>query len=126
MLELLAPQAPDALLAVMAAFAADPDPSKVDVGVGVYRDATGITPVMRAVRKAEATLLASQRSKTYIGAAGNRPFATFMEGLVLGEDHPARRAGRVTSLQTPGGCGAVRLIADLIAAIDPARRVLIG
>jgi len=126
MLELLAPQAPDALLAVMAAFAADPDPSKVDVGVGVYRDATGITPVMRAVRKAEAALLAAQRSKTYVGAAGNRPFAAFMEGLVLGPDHPASRAGRVVALQTPGGCGAVRLLADLIVAVDPDRRVLIG
>ena len=103
MLDLLPPQAPDALLAVMAAFAADTSPDKVDLGVGVYKDAAGATPVMAAVKAAEARLIAQQRSKVYVGPGGNRPFAAFMERLVLGEGHPALTAGRVMTLQTPGG-----------------------
>jgi len=106
-------QPADALLAVMAAFAADPSSEKLDLGVGVYRDESGVTPVMRAVREAEAELLTAQKTKAYVGPAGNRPFADFIETLTLG-DHPARRAGRVVTLQTPGGCGALRLAADLI------------
>ena len=109
----LEPQPADALLAVMAAFAADPSAKKLDLGVGVYRDESGLTPVMRAVREAETELLTAQNTKTYVGPAGNRPFADFIETLTLG-DHPVRRAGRVVTLQTPGGCGALRLAADLI------------
>lgn len=126
MLDHLPIQPPDALLAVMATHAADPSPEKVDLGVGVYRDASGRTPVMAAVREAEARLLASQSTKVYVGPAGNRPFAAFVEELVLGVDHPARREARVATLQTPGGCGAVRLAADLVVRSETTRNVLIG
>ena len=121
----LEPQPPDALLAVMAAFAADPSPIKIDLGVGVYRDETGLTPVMTAVRRAEAELLASQRTKTYVGPAGNRAFADFVEELTLGR-HPARDAGRVVTLQTPGGCGALRLAADLVQRAARGSRVVLS
>jgi len=122
----LEPQQPDALLAVMAAYAADPSPDKVDLGVGVYRDASGVTPVMAAVRKAEQRILDGQVTKAYVGAGGNRPFAAFIEELTLGAAHPARSAGRVVTLQTPGGCGAVRLAADLIQRSRPAARVFVS
>jgi aspartate/tyrosine/aromatic aminotransferase len=126
MLDQLPPQAPDALLAVMSAFAADTSPDKVDLGVGVYKDALGATPVMAAVKAAEARLIAAQRSKVYVGPAGNRAFAAFMERLVLGEGHPALASGRVVTLQTPGGCGALRLVADLIVRTGTTRDILIG
>ena len=126
MLQVLEPQPPDALLGVMAAYAADSDPTKLDLGVGVYRDASGITPVMAAVKSAEQRLLAAQQSKGYVGAGGNRPFAAFIEALTLGESHPARVAGRVVTLQTPGGCGALRLAADLIQRSQRGARVAIS
>ena len=126
MFETLEPQVPDALLGVMAAFAADTDASKVDLGVGVYRDASGITPVMAAVRAAEIRWLARQTSKVYVGAGGNRPFAACVEELVLGTEHPARKAGRVATLQTPGGCGALRLAAELVQRARPGTRIALS
>ena len=126
MFNVLAPQPPDALLGVMAAFAADKDPSRIDLGVGVYRDAGGTTPVMAAVREAEREVLARQTSKVYVGAGGNRAFAAFIEELTLGATHPARAAGRVVTLQTPGGCGALRLAADLIARAERTTRVSVS
>jgi aspartate aminotransferase len=122
----LEPQPPDALLGVMTAFAADADPSKLDLGVGVYRDATGTTPVLAAVRAASAAMLARQSSKAYVGAGGNRQFAAFIEELALGAAHPARAAGRVVTLQTPGGCGALRLAAELVARVSRATRVAVS
>ena len=126
MFDLLQATPPDALLGIIAAFAADPDPAKLDLGVGVYRDAQGTTPVMAAVRAAEARLLATETTKSYVGAGGNRAFAAFIEELVLGAAHPARAAGRVTTLQTPGGCGALRLAADLVVGTRRGARVVVS
>jgi aspartate aminotransferase len=119
MFEHLAAVIPDPILGLMAAFRADPDPCKVDLGVGVYRDEHGNTPVLETVRQAESELLARQTTKTYIGPAGNAGFNQAMEQLVLGPPHPALAAGRVRSVQTPGGCGALRLGAELIRAAAP-------
>ena len=71
MFEQLAAIVPDPILGLMAAFRADPDPRKVDLGIGVYRDEHGNTPVPEAVRRAETALLARQTTKTYVGPAGN-------------------------------------------------------
>jgi aspartate aminotransferase len=119
MFEHLAAVIPDPILGLMAAFRADPDPHKVDLGIGVYRDAHGNTPVPDAVRRAEAAVLAGQTTKAYVGPAGNAGFNQAMEQLVLGPTHPALAAGRVRTVQTPGGCGALRLGAELIRAADP-------
>ena len=119
MFEQLAAIVPDPILGLMAAFRADPDARKVDLGVGVYRDEHGNTPVPEAVRRAETALLARQTTKTYVGPAGNAGFNQAMELLVLGPAHPALAAGRVRSVQTPGGCGALRLGAELIRAAVP-------
>jgi aspartate/tyrosine/aromatic aminotransferase len=119
MFEHLAAVVPDPILGLMAAFRADPDPRKVDLGVGVYRDERGNTPVLETVRLAESALLARQTTKTYVGPAGNAGFNQSMEQLVLGATHPALAAGRVRSVQTPGGCGALRLGAELIRAAAP-------
>ncbi len=119
MFEHLAAVLPDPILGLMTAFRADPDPHKVDLGVGVYRDAQGNTPVLESVRAAESALLARQTTKTYVGPAGNAGFNQSMEQLVLGAAHPALAANRVRSVQTPGGCGALRLGAELIRAAAP-------
>ncbi len=109
----------DSILALMAAFRADPDSRKVDLGVGVYRDERGETPVLESVRRAENALIAEQTTKTYVGPAGNLGFNAEMERLVFGASHAALRDGRVRTVQTPGGCGALRLGADLIRLAAP-------
>jgi aspartate aminotransferase len=109
----------DTILGLMAAYRADPDPSKVDLGVGVFRDDRGETPVLACVRTAEGALLAEQTTKTYVGPTGNAGFNQQMEQLVFGAAHPALKAGRVRTVQSPGGCGALRLGAELIRAAAP-------
>ena len=126
MFQTLEAQAPEGLMATMAAFAADRDPNKLDLGVGVYRNESGTTPVMAAVRAAEAAMLARQTTKAYVGFGGNRPFAAFIEELVLGAAHPARAAGRTQTLQTPGGCGGLRLAADLVLKAGRGARVVVS
>jgi aspartate aminotransferase len=119
MFERLEPVVPDPILGLMAAYRADPDPRKVDLGIGVYRDEHGETPVLASVRHAENALLSRQTTKVYVGPAGNAGFNQAMEQLVLGAAHPALTTRRVRSVQTPGGCGALRLGAELIRAVAP-------
>jgi aspartate/tyrosine/aromatic aminotransferase len=113
----------DSLLKLIALANADPRPDKIDVGVGVYRDGQGRTPVMRAVKAAEKTLWETQDSKSYLGSAGDVAFAELLRSIVLGEHADDRR---IVGLQTPGGCGALRLGFQLIQRANPAARVLIG
>ncbi len=114
MLERLERLPTDPILGLMGLYRADTDARKVDLGVGVYRDDNGDTPVLGAVRAAEQAVLARQLSKTYVGPAGNVGFNEAMAKLVLGEGHPALASGRLRSIQAPGGCGALRLGAELI------------
>jgi aspartate aminotransferase len=119
MLERLERLPTDSILGLMSMFRADSDPRKVDLGVGVYRDDQGDTPIFSAVRRAEQAVLSRQTTKSYIAAAGNAGFNQAMARLVLGEGHPALAADRVRSIQAPGGCGALRLGAELIRAAAP-------
>src|SRR5665213_1055353 len=109
----------DSILGLMSAFRADSAPKKVDLGVGVFRDAKGDTPVLDSVRKAEKAVLERQTSKTYVAPAGNAAFNQAMERLVFGADHPIFAATRVRSIQGPGGCGALRLGAELVRLAAP-------
>ncbi|MDE2296466.1 MAG: aspartate/tyrosine/aromatic aminotransferase [Gammaproteobacteria bacterium] len=104
----------DAILGVMAKFRADPSPLKVDLGVGVYRDAAGNTPVLDCVRRAERDVLAAQTTKSYVAPAGRAEFNEAVIELVLGAGHPAVADRRVVALQAPGGCGALRVGAELV------------
>src|ERR1700686_2876023 len=110
---------PDPILGLMAAFRADPDPRKVDLGVGGYRDDRGETPVLEAVCQAGRALLARQGTKTYVGPAGNPGFNEAMERLVLGDEHEVRLTARVRTVQAPGGCGAPRLGAEVLRTASP-------
>jgi len=114
---------PDQILGLMAQFRADPFPDKVDLGVGVYRDPSGNTPVLECVRRAEQLVLASQTTKSYVAAAGREDYNTAVETLVLGPGHPARTMRRIRTAQTPGGCGALRVGAELVRAVAPATLV---
>lgn len=106
--------APDPLLGLMIAYREDQRAEKFDLGVGVYKDQSGHTPVLSAVRKAEARLIAAQETKVYEGPRGNIEFCTHIEKLVLGEGHVALREGRVLSFTAPGGCGGLFLGAGLM------------
>ena len=109
----------DPILGLMAAFRADSDPHKVDLGVGVYRDARGETPILECVRQGEHALIERQATKSYVAPAGNPAFNQAMERLVFGATHPVLTAGRVKTIQGTGGCGALRLGAELIRAASP-------
>lgn len=109
MIETLAPKAPDPLLKIIKMFREDPRTDKIDLGVGVYKDATGNTPVMRAVKDAEALLLAQQKTKTYVGQQGDVDFLRLVGQLAFGE-----MSRDFVSIQAVGGTGALRLGCDLL------------
>jgi len=109
---------PDPILGVAAAFRADPSPQKVDLGVGVYRDDRGQTPMPEAVKRAAVRLAAEQQTKTYVGPAGNLEFNRLITELALGE--LAQSHGeRLAVIQSVGGCGALRLGAELVRVATP-------
>lgn len=121
--EQLNPQQPDALLALIGLCRADPRPTKIDVGVGVYRDAAGGTPILRSVKAAERILLETQETKAYLGSDGDSRFTELIREIVFGPELAAD--GRIIGMQTPGGCGALRLGAELLKAAG-ARRIFVG
>ncbi len=113
----------DPILGLMEAYAADANPSKFDLGVGVYKDAQGLTPILQSVKLAEQRLVDRQTTKTYIGGHGDAAFGQLINELVLGADSPLISAKRAGATQTPGGTGALRLSADFIAQCLPGRGV---
>lgn len=116
MFENLDAQPKDKILALMAAFKEDPRDTKVDLGVGVYKDASGNTPVMRAVKAAEQRLVSEQTTKAYTGLAGDPAFADAMIDLVL---DGALARDRIAAVATPGGTGAIRQGLELIKLAAP-------
>lgn len=123
MFSALKPQPADKILALMGQFKADPRADKIDLGVGVYKDATGHTPIMRAVKTAEKLLWESETTKTYTGLAGDPAFNAAMADLVLGGTVDA---GRISSVATPGGTGAVRQAFELARMAAPQGRVFVS
>ncbi|HEY0625576.1 MAG TPA: amino acid aminotransferase [Allosphingosinicella sp.] len=117
-------QQSDSLLQLIALANADPRVEKIDVGVGVYRDAAGNTPILRAVKKAEAILHETQETKSYLGSQGDARFVELIKPIVFGEAGAGDE--RIVGVQTPGGCGALRLGAELIEAADPDARIFVG
>ncbi|WP_282359088.1 amino acid aminotransferase [Pseudomonas sp. PS01303] len=113
----------DPILGLMEAYAQDTNPRKFDLGVGVYKDAQGLTPIPEAVKIAEARLVESQDTKTYIGGHGNPLFGKVINELVLGADSKLIAEQRAGATQTPGGTGALRLAADFIAQCLPGKGV---
>ena len=113
----------DPILGLMEAYAQDPNPNKFDLGVGVFKDAQGLTSIPRAVKLAEQLLVDQQPTKTYIGGHGDSRFGTLLSELVLGNDAPALATRRAGATQTPGGTGALRLSADFIAQCLPGRGI---
>ncbi len=122
MLEALAAQPADALLGLIKLYNADPRADKIDLGVGVYRTASGATPVFAAIKSAEARLLETQDSKSYLGPDGDMGFVTALIPYVFGAEFDR---ARVDGMQAPGGTGAVRLAVE-VAARAGVKRVFMG
>ena len=120
MLTNLTPQPADKILELMQKFREDPRDQKIDLGVGVYKNAEGVTPVMRAVKAAERKLVETQETKAYTGLAGDPAFAASMRGLILGD---AVDTARVAAVATPGGTGAIRQGLELMRYADQAATI---
>ncbi|ELG5194670.1 aspartate/tyrosine/aromatic aminotransferase [Vibrio cholerae] len=106
----------DPILSLSVAFRNDPRPQKVDLGIGVYKNSLGETPIMRAVALAQDKVVASQKTKSYVGLAGCEEFNQSMMQLVLGSTLDVERT---IAIQTPGASGALRMLGDLMRVAQP-------
>ena len=119
MFETIKPAPPDAILGLTEALQKDPNPRKINLGVGVYKDGSGQTPVLASVKEAEKRLLGSESTKSYLPIDGLAAYATACQELAFGSDHPIVIAERAATVQTPGGTGALRVAADFVHRISP-------
>lgn len=124
MFETLEQRPADSLLMLIKEFKNDPRPGKIDLGVGVFRDAAGNTPVLRAIKAAEKILLETQDTKKYLGPEGDLGYVAGLKKLLLEGTNGLE--ARLTGLQTPGGTGALRLGAELVHAARPEATLWIG
>lgn len=122
----LAPMGDDPILLVSKMFRECDNPNKVDLGVGVYKDAEGHTAILNSVKKAEQYLVENQATKTYLSPAGNPDFNSLVQGMMLGNDHVAVQENRVSTIQTPGGTGGVRIGLEFIKKCNPNANVWIS
>lgn len=107
---------PDPIFGLTAAFRADGNPDKINLGAGVFRDERGRTPILAVVKEAERRLWQSESSKTYLSIEGDPRYAAFVRRLMFGRDHPLVDDTRIFTVHTPGGTGALRLAADFLRA----------
>ena len=115
MFEVLPQLSPDPILGLSASFREDTNPAKIDLGVGVYKDEQGKTPIMSSVAKAQNILLERETTKTYITPQGHQGFIDGMLKLLLGENSKVMMADRVAAVMAPGGCGSLRILSELLA-----------
>ncbi len=113
------PAPPDAILGLTEAFKADPRPEKVNLGVGVYKDADGSTPVLQCVKQAERRILDAETQKSYLPIDGDPEYDRLVRQMAFGDNHPALAAQRVVTAQTPGGTGALRVAGDYLKQQHP-------
>ena len=119
MFELLKAMPADPILGLLTQYRADSHPQKVDLGVGVYKDPQGHTPILACVKVAEQRRTDSEDTKVYIGPTGSPLFNQLMTELAFGKNHVALIANRIRTVSTPGGTGALRVAADFIKRCRP-------
>ncbi len=117
---------PDSILGLAAACRADPNPNKVDLTLGVYMDETGLCPVFEAVQQAQQALVNEEQTKVYMPPQGDPDYLNSIRALVFGESGLAALGDRTSAVQTPGGCGAVRLGAEVLYAAAPKATVWVS
>ncbi|MCX6044330.1 MAG: aspartate/tyrosine/aromatic aminotransferase [Chloroflexi bacterium] len=114
---------PDAILGLTEAFKKDPNPHKVNLGVGIYKDAQGKTPILQSVKRAEEQILKSETTKNYLPIDGSPEYAAAVQELLFGADHEVISSHRAVTAQAPGGTGGLRVAADFIAKMMPSATV---
>ena len=119
MFEELSPAAPDSILGLTEAFKKDPNPRKINLGVGVFKDATGATPILSSVKKAEERLLSSETSKSYLPISGSPAYAAGVQELLFGANSSVITEGRACTAHTPGGTGGLRIGGDFLKKFRP-------
>jgi aspartate/tyrosine/aromatic aminotransferase len=119
MFHAIAAAPPDPILGLTESWKADPNPNKVNLGVGVFKDARGRTPILESVKDAESRILATATTKSYMPIAGDPAYRKQVQEMILGADHPALAAGRAQTAHTPGGTAALRVGADFLKKIAP-------
>ena len=117
---------PDPIFSLVARFREDSNPNKINLTVGAYKNEKGLTPVMSCVKEAEQHLLESEDSKNYLGIGGLEAFNELTAGLLLGDASSTIRERRSTTIQTPGGTGALRIAAEYLDKLRPERKLWIG
>ncbi|GAB4523023.1 MAG: aspartate transaminase [Anaerolineae bacterium] len=126
MFEQLSMAPADPILGLTEAFKRDPNPNKVNLSVGVYKDASGQTPIFRAVKRAEERLLSMEKTKSYLGIPGTEEFARLTQELIFGADHPIVTEQRACTAHTPGGTGALRVAGDFVFRMVGAKTVWVS
>jgi len=119
MFEALTAQPPDAIMHLMELCRTDTNPNKIDLGAGVYKTTDGAIPIMKAVKKAEQLRWYEEETKTYVGTTGNVDFRTNLLNVIIGADMADEFAPQLSSSQTAGGSGALRMGAELIKNASP-------
>ncbi|MBU0946470.1 MAG: aspartate/tyrosine/aromatic aminotransferase [Proteobacteria bacterium] len=120
------PAPPDSILGLTEEFKKDQNPEKVNLGVGVYKDDAGNTPVLRCVKAAEKKLLETEKSKSYLPISGDPAYGAAVQRLILGTESEVISSGRAATVHAPGGTGALRVGADLIHKFNPKARVWVS
>lgn len=120
------PAPPDSILGLTEEFKKDKNPEKVNLGVGVYKDDEGNTPVLRCVKAAEKELLETEKSKSYLPISGDPAYAAAVQRLILGEGSEVISSARAATVHAPGGTGALRVGADLIHKFTPKAKVWVS
>ena len=126
MFEALAMAPADPIMGLTDAYEKDANPNKINLGIGVYRDGDGKTPILECVKTVEERLLAQEDTKNYLGIDGDEAYNRAVQALLWGEDHEIVTRGRVRTAQTPGGTGALRIAGDFIHQHFPQARVWIS
>lgn len=126
MFEALDMAPPDAILGLKEAFDKDPNPTKINLSVGVYKDAQGKTPVFASVKEAEKRILAAETSKSYLPIDGAPDYGAAVQAMLLGAESAAVRDGRAATSHTPGGTGALRIAAEFLHNQFPAASIWVS
>jgi aspartate/tyrosine/aromatic aminotransferase len=123
MFEHISPAPPDSILGLGEAFKSDPNPKKINLSVGVYKDARGNTPVLASVKEAERRLLDAEKTKNYLSIEGLPDYGQHVRKLLFGDAHEIVTSGRAVTAQTPGGTGSLRVAADFLKKQSPHAKV---
>jgi aspartate/tyrosine/aromatic aminotransferase len=126
MFEQLQPAPADPILGLTEAFNLDPNPDKINLGVGVYKDESGNTPIFESVKEAEERILKSETTKSYLPMTGSGEFAEATRQLLFGADSDIIKSGKAATAQTPGGTGALRIAGEFLKKIRPTAKIWVS